>query len=348
MVEELNLKSNELMVYALIYGANSDTSEPFKSSIKTIARRTSSTAPTVYKALESLQEKQLLLNVKTTKNGLKNSPETGEYVAFKSSLDYKETLQSNYKETLELTIKKLYSNYKETLQSTKENEEKKKQKEKIKENNIYNNQFGQYSACAREEPLPDLPDGKPLKEEIEAYAKEINSPVSAVSFYEYYEARKWRVGEDPVHDWKALFRSWSEKQWAREQKLSVPFPSVSSSVQALDDRADRERYYAALQRKAESEAERMRAKAEEIPGYKDLAQSLRSLEIQAARAKSIESSDADKLCSRLQDLRNKERRLLVANAINPTSLQPQYSCKNCNDTGWLKDGRACDCYKREG
>ena len=54
--------------------------------------------------------------------------------------------------------------------------------------------------------------GEPTLEEVKAYCYEIGSNADPERFFDYYSVRGWKVGNDPVRDWKALFRSWGEQE----------------------------------------------------------------------------------------------------------------------------------------
>ena len=49
---------------------------------------------------------------------------------------------------------------------------------------------------------------KPTLEEIIAYCKERNNNVDPQRFYDFYESKGWRVGNQPMKDWKACVRTW--------------------------------------------------------------------------------------------------------------------------------------------
>lgn len=46
----------------------------------------------------------------------------------------------------------------------------------------------------------------PTIEEVEAYRREICSPVDPRDFVDFYAAKGWRVGKDSMKDWRAAFR----------------------------------------------------------------------------------------------------------------------------------------------
>lgn len=49
---------------------------------------------------------------------------------------------------------------------------------------------------------------KPTIEDVEQYCKERDNGINAIKWYDYYEANGWRVGKNPMKDWKAAVRTW--------------------------------------------------------------------------------------------------------------------------------------------
>ena len=49
---------------------------------------------------------------------------------------------------------------------------------------------------------------KPTVEEVSSYCRERKNSVDPIRFYDYYEANGWRVGKNPMKDWKAAVRTW--------------------------------------------------------------------------------------------------------------------------------------------
>lgn len=49
---------------------------------------------------------------------------------------------------------------------------------------------------------------KPTIEEVEAYCQERNKGVDAQRWYDYYSSNGWKVGKNPMKDWKAAVRTW--------------------------------------------------------------------------------------------------------------------------------------------
>lgn len=49
---------------------------------------------------------------------------------------------------------------------------------------------------------------KPTLEEVEAYCQERNKGVDPQRWYDYYSSNGWKVGKNPMKDWKAAVRTW--------------------------------------------------------------------------------------------------------------------------------------------
>lgn len=53
---------------------------------------------------------------------------------------------------------------------------------------------------------------KPALEEVQAYCQERNNNVDAHRWYNHYEAVGWKVGKNPMKDWKASVRTWERSE----------------------------------------------------------------------------------------------------------------------------------------
>ena len=49
---------------------------------------------------------------------------------------------------------------------------------------------------------------KPTLEEVTAYCTERGKGVDPQKWYDYYSANGWKVGKNPMKDWKAAVRTW--------------------------------------------------------------------------------------------------------------------------------------------
>ncbi len=108
MSEDLNLKGNELLAYALIYGFCQDEESEFTGSIKYIMRWLNCSKPTVLKAVDNLVKKGLVIKKQEQKNNV-------TFNHFTVNFNVVNKYFTPSKETLPL-VKKLNEGSKETLQ----------------------------------------------------------------------------------------------------------------------------------------------------------------------------------------------------------------------------------------
>ena len=65
----------------------------------------------------------------------------------------------------------------------------------------------------------------PTEEEVAIYCNERRNHVNAQKFVDYYSSNGWKVGRNPMKDWKAAVRTWekseiTEKDYQREMEYS--------------------------------------------------------------------------------------------------------------------------------
>jgi len=51
----------------------------------------------------------------------------------------------------------------------------------------------------------------PSVEEVAAYCNERKNSVNAQTFVDFYAAKGWKVGQNPMKDWKACVRTWEQR-----------------------------------------------------------------------------------------------------------------------------------------
>ena len=52
---------------------------------------------------------------------------------------------------------------------------------------------------------------KPTLDEVQAYCQERQNNVDPESFIDFYESKGWKVGNQPMKDWKAAVRTWERR-----------------------------------------------------------------------------------------------------------------------------------------
>lgn len=55
----------------------------------------------------------------------------------------------------------------------------------------------------------------PTLEEVEAYCDERGNDVDPQKFFNYYTANGWRVGKNPMKDWRAAVRTWEKNTYGK-------------------------------------------------------------------------------------------------------------------------------------
>lgn len=53
---------------------------------------------------------------------------------------------------------------------------------------------------------------RPSLEELKAYCSERSNGVDPETFFDFYEAKGWKVGNAPMKDWKAAVRTWERRK----------------------------------------------------------------------------------------------------------------------------------------
>lgn len=87
---------------------------------------------------------------------------------------------------------------------------KKKNNIKVKNNMLDNNARARFTS--------------PTLEEVKAYCSERGNTVNPQQFIDFYSSKGWKVGNQPMKDWKAAVRTWEQ----REQKPGKSSKSMPS------------------------------------------------------------------------------------------------------------------------
>lgn len=163
--------------------------------------------------------------------------------------------------------------------------------------------------------------------------------------------------DDGKIDYNLLYERFSESEFLRTRYAAMwVYRNYEAIIQgtwrdeesAEEQTRRRTEWYRKRRERAEDVAEYWQKKAEAIPGYSDLVKQKKTLEIASAKAAaegiSKEAQEAEKA---LGQTVIKIHNLLKQNGIKKADLSPKFKCPKCDDTGFLPDGRACDCYEEE-
>lgn len=228
MRKYFNLEGVELTVYAIVYNVSCIQDSRLYAGAKYIAELIGSSERTVYRALSSLCEKNLIIkNIEELKGMEWTSYTTNidKIVEMRSksintakmsvplpneTKNRENTSQSNCQNGSSPTVKMADNNHSNNNQNILNSEinlnssnskiSDNKEKENIYET-IVSPIFSKDSKKKRFE--------KPTFEEVEAYIREQDYDIDPHTFFDYYEACGWTVGKNkPMKDWKASVRYW--------------------------------------------------------------------------------------------------------------------------------------------
>lgn len=185
MLTALHLKGNELLIYACIYGFSQLEGQVFSGSLQYLADWTNSTRQTVINSIKALIEKGYLEKTDKVVNGVKFC----EYRAKNLTGVVKNFDWGSQKSCTGGSQKSLPNN--------------------LDIDNLENKKV--YTRFV-----------KPTLEEVKAYCLERGKGVDAQKWYDYYSANGWKVGKNPMKDWKAAVRTW-ERSGGNGRSRGVSF-----------------------------------------------------------------------------------------------------------------------------
>lgn len=77
--------------------------------------------------------------------------------------------------------------------------------------------------------------GEPSQKEVRAYCDELGSNVDPMKFYDYYAERNWKIAGEPINDWKAVFRSWHEREFKKRPSKAEEARASRNRMATMED-----------------------------------------------------------------------------------------------------------------
>ncbi len=193
MINELHLKGNELLVYALIYGFSQDEESKFEGSISYITEWLSSSRQTVINTLKSLEEQNLIIKYQETKNNI-----TFNKYGVVKKFDHQSKMEEGSQKTLQGVVK----NFDPII--IYNNNINKKEKE------IYKEKKKVVSRAVKQMTIP-------AKQEVIDYCKSLS--LDGEKIFNYYDVADWHdASGKPVLNWKQKIRAVWDKP---ENKVKI-------------------------------------------------------------------------------------------------------------------------------
>lgn len=67
---------------------------------------------------------------------------------------------------------------------------------------------------------------KPTVDEVANYCTQNSYDINAQGFIDYYESQGWKVGKNPMKDWKACIRTWVKRKQEKSNQSEVKRESL--------------------------------------------------------------------------------------------------------------------------
>lgn len=179
MVNELGLSGNELIIYAVIHGFSQDGESWFTGSRGYLAEWCQTSKKTISNNLAKLCEKGFLEKRTRIENG----------VTF-----------NDYRAAKDFTgVGKIFPQGGEEI-STGGGEK----------TSLHTIELDTTRRNTREKRF-----NPPTVIEVDAYCRERQNGINAQQFCDFYASKGWRVGNQPMRDWKAAVRTWEQRNGRR-------------------------------------------------------------------------------------------------------------------------------------
>ena len=68
----------------------------------------------------------------------------------------------------------------------------------------------------------------PTPEEVQAYCDERKNGILGQQFCDFYSSKGWKIGKEPMKDWKAAVRTWEMRRKDQSPSIAQPQPQISA------------------------------------------------------------------------------------------------------------------------
>ena len=194
MINQFHLSGNELLVYAIIYGFSQQKDQKYNGTIQYLADATCSTKMTVNRSLNSLIEKGLII---------------------KSQKEFNNIIFNEYRANLQNVMgsnKMLWGEQQNVTLARELINNKHEYIHEERNNNISNDILIKKETNSRFVP--------PTLDEVRAYCNERNNLVDPEAFIAFYQSNGWKVGKNPMKNWKSAIITWEKNDKNKSSSMS--------------------------------------------------------------------------------------------------------------------------------
>ena len=146
---------------------------------------------------------------------------------------------------------------------------------------------------------------------------------------------------------EAVVERYTQRPLTEEQRQYLEYKERQErKIEDLNAKTDRERYYSELKQGAEDAAKKLVADIQrKEPRYKQILLRLNQLEIALAKAEVYDVGNLQEVQREKRSTILQRDEILRRFGLTVEDLAPRWRCSKCSDSGYLSDGRACDCYR---
>ena len=194
MINQFHLSGNELLVYAIIYGFSQQKDQKYNGTIQYLADATCSTKMTINRSLNSLIEKGLII---------------------KSQKEFNNIIFNEYRANLQNVMgsnKMLWGEQQNVTLARELINDKHEYIHEERNNNISNDILIKKETNSRFVP--------PTLDEVRAYCNERNNLVDPEAFIAFYQSNGWKVGKNPMKNWKSAIITWEKNDKNKSSSMS--------------------------------------------------------------------------------------------------------------------------------
>ena len=163
-------------------------------------------------------------------------------------------------------------------------------------------------------------------------------------------AKRAATASAPLPYMNKLLSEWKREGISAPEEIPESSPRAKEAKNAADLSADarsaRESWYAARRTAALARAEQSVNLANRDEAYSSADKAVKRGEIELAKAEVFSPESVKQIQEKLDRAKRARREALERLGLTEEDFTPRFSCQKCSDTGFLPDGRMCDCYHK--
>lgn len=132
----------------------------------------------------------------------------------------------------------------------------------------------------------------------------------------------------------------------REKASTSESAERRNQIEDANARTERERFYASRKQQAVITSENAKKQAFDNPEYRRIYNDINDKTREMARAEAFHLGGLEELKEQIRELESRRTTVLAVMGLTDADFEPKYHCRKCSDSGFLPNGKACDCYHK--